>query len=110
VTVTDDRAALAAAWVASASSTTFTTGAATPAETIPVADVAYTVGTFTATTGTITPTASDLGAMTVAAQPVVTGSAGVGNNSVTWNPTISVAVPASAVTGTYTGTITHSVV
>jgi hypothetical protein len=110
VTVTDDRASLAAAWVASASATNFTTGAGTPAETIPTADFSYTVGAFTSTVGTITPTASNLAPMTTAAQPVVTGSAGVGDNSVTWNPTISVAVPASAVTGTYTGTLTHSVV
>ena len=33
----------------------------------------------------------------------------VGNNTVAWNPTVVVTVPASAVAGTYTGTITHSV-
>jgi hypothetical protein len=42
-----------------------------------------------------------------AAVQVATGVAGV--NSATWNPTISVTIPANAVTGTYSTTITHSV-
>jgi hypothetical protein len=33
----------------------------------------------------------------------------LGSVSVSWNPTIVVNIPASAVVGTYTGTITHSV-
>jgi hypothetical protein len=109
VTVNDNRAALTESWVASASSTDFTTGGGTDAETIPVADVSYTVGSFTSIVGTITPVASNLDPMSHDPQPVVTGSSGVGDNSVSWNPTIAVAVPANAVTGTYTGTITHSV-
>jgi hypothetical protein len=40
--------------------------------------------------------------------PVYTGVA-VGNNSVTWNPTVLITLPAQAVAGKYTGTITHSV-
>jgi hypothetical protein len=31
------------------------------------------------------------------------------DNSAAWNPTLSVAVPAAAVAGTYAATITHSV-
>jgi hypothetical protein len=114
VTVSDNRALLAASWTATASSTDWTTGTATAAETIPVSDVGYAVGTITAT-GTITTTGTDLPAGTAAgdlsstAQTVVAGTAGVGDNSATWDPTISVAVPASAVGGAYTGTITHSV-
>jgi hypothetical protein len=110
VTVSDNRAALTASWVASASASDFTTGAATAAETIPVADLSYTVGSFSNIVGTITPVATNLAHMTHAAQTVVTGSSGVGDNGVSWNPTIAVAVPANAVTGIYTGTITHSVV
>jgi hypothetical protein len=109
VTVNDNRASLTASWVASAAATNFTTGTHTAAETIPATDLSYTVGDFFNIVGTITPTASDLASMTIASQPVVTGSAGVGDNAVSWNPTIGVAVPANAVTGTYTGTITHSV-
>ena len=55
VTVTDDRALLAAAWTATASASDWTTGGATPAETIPATDVGYDPGSIT-TTGTITAT------------------------------------------------------
>jgi hypothetical protein len=37
----------------------------------------------------------------------LTGGSGV--NSASWNPTLSVQVPAAAVAGTYTATITESV-
>jgi hypothetical protein len=33
----------------------------------------------------------------------------VGNNTTTWNPTLIVTIPSTAVAGTYTGTVTHSV-
>jgi hypothetical protein len=114
VTVTDDRALLTAAWTATVFASPWTTGAASPAETIPVSDVGYAVGTITPT-GTITTTGTDLPAGTTAgdlsgvAQTVVAGTAGSGDNAATWNPTLSIAVPASAVGGAYTGTLTHSV-
>lgn len=107
VTVTDDRGALAATWSVAASSSDFTTGDATAAETVPKANVLYTPGLPTAsspTTGVFTPLPNALGAST----PVYTGTA-VGNNSATWNPTIAITLPAQAVAGTYAGTITHSV-
>jgi hypothetical protein len=105
--VTDNRALLTAAWTATASSTHYTTGTATPAETIPATDVSYTPGAIT-TTGTITATGF---AITLSGTPqtVVTGTAGVGDNSASWDPALSVAVPAAAVTGTYSGTLTQSV-
>jgi len=40
---------------------------------------------------------------------VVTASGVSGNNTATWNPTISVDVPGTALSGTYTSTITHNV-
>jgi hypothetical protein len=104
--VTDNRALLAASWTATASSTAFTTGGGTSAETIPAADVGYVPGAIT-TTGTITATGTSI-TLSGTAQPVVAGTAGVGDNSATWNPTLSVAVPAAAVVGTYTGTLTQS--
>jgi hypothetical protein len=107
VTVTDDRALLAAAWTAVASSTAWTTGGGTPAETIPAGDVGYNPGSIT-TTGTITATGTPI-TLSDAGQPVVTGTAGVGNNTATWNPGLSVAVPPSAVVGTYAGTLIQSV-
>lgn len=107
VTVTDDRALLSATWTTTASSTAWTTGTATPAETIPVGDVGYNPGSIT-TTGTITATGTPITLASTAA-PVVTGTAGVGNNTAAWNPTIAVALPASVVGGAYTGTLTQSV-
>ncbi|WP_206671123.1 hypothetical protein [Streptomyces sp. CB01881] len=113
VTVTDSRALLSAAWTASVVSTSFTTGAGTPAETIPASAVSYWSGTATATTGTgtFTPGQATAGqAQTLGtSRTAYTLSAGVGNNSATWNPTLVVAIPAGAVNGTYTGTVTHSV-
>jgi hypothetical protein len=107
VTVTDNRALLGAAWTATASSTDFTTGAATPAETIPATDVGYDPGPIT-TTGTITATGTPI-TLSGDPQPVVIGTDIVGDNTATWDPTISVAVPATAVVGLYTATLSQSV-
>jgi hypothetical protein len=107
VTVTDDRALLVAAWTAVASASAWTTGGGTPAETIPAGDVGYGPGSIT-TTGTITATGTPITLSGVPA-PVVTGSAGVGNNTAAWDPTLAVAVPAAAVGGAYTGILTQSV-
>ena len=41
-------------------------------------------------------------------QDVATETGADGDNAATWDPTIAIAVPALAVTGTYAGTITHS--
>lgn len=103
VTVTDNRALASASWTVTAAETDFTSGAST----IPATDAGYDPGSIT-TTGTITATGTPV-TLTNSAQTVVTGSAGVGDNTATWNPTVSVAVPASAVSGTYTGTLTQSV-
>jgi hypothetical protein len=107
VTVTDDRALLAAAWTATASSTDFTTGGGTPAETIPATDAGYDPGPIT-TTGTITATGTPV-TLSGDPQPVVIGTAGVGDNTAAWDPIISVAVPAAAVGGLYTATLSQSV-
>jgi hypothetical protein len=104
--VTDDRALLSASWTATASATDFTTGP-TAAETIPVTDATYAPGTIT-TTGGITATPTDI-TLDGEPQTVVAGTDGVGNNTASWNPTVAVAVPAQAVVGTYTGTLTQSV-
>jgi hypothetical protein len=107
-TVTDDRALLTAAWTVTASSTAFTTGGGTGNETIPASDASYDPGEI-ATTGTITTTGTDITSFSATPAPVVVGSAGVGNNTATWNPTIAINIPPAAVGGTYTGTITQSV-
>jgi hypothetical protein len=113
VQVTDLRALLTAAWTTSVTSTSFTTGGATPAETVANSSVSYWSGAATATTGTATFTpgqANAAAAQTLAAsRTAFAASAGVGDNTASWNPTLIVTVPAQAVTGTYTGTVTHSV-
>jgi hypothetical protein len=112
ITVTDDRALLTAAWTVAASETDWLLvgGGNTSAETIPAADATYDPGDIT-TTGTITAAAASTPPIALAngATPVVAGTAGVGDNTATWNPTIAVAVPAGAVGGDYSGTLTQSV-
>ncbi|MDF3297518.1 hypothetical protein [Streptomyces tropicalis] len=103
VTVTDDRALLSASWTVTAAETDFTSSAST----VPATSATYAAGTVT-TTGTITATTTDV-TLSNSGQVVVTGSAGVGDNTATWNPTVAVAVPAGAVGGAYTGTLTQSV-
>ncbi len=113
IQVTDNRALLTAAWTASVTSTSFTTGAALPTETVPNSGVSYWSGPGTANTGTGTFTPGQ--ATASAAQTLSTSrtaftlTAGVGNNTASWHPSLIVAVPGVAVSGTYTGTVTHSV-
>jgi len=112
VTVTDERALLTATWTLSVSSTAFTTGGGTPAETVATTSVGYWSGPATATTGSATfvPGQAATGNQVSLSSERVAFSvtAGVGNNSLTFNPTAVVNVPASAVGGVYTGTVTHS--
>jgi len=105
VQVNDARdAAAGSGWVATVISTAFTPPAG-PA--IPASDVGYTVGSITQV-GTATYTANNPSNLTgvVAA---VTATAITGDNSATWDPTISVTVAGGMAAGVYSGTITHSV-
>ncbi len=62
------------------------------------------------TTGTAAPGANGSAAALGGTAPTACAlSAGVGANQVTWHPTVAVDIPATAVSGTYQGTITHSV-
>ncbi|MEU6078047.1 hypothetical protein [Micromonospora sp. NPDC047074] len=113
VKVTDSRAALAATWVTTVSSSAFTTGSGTAEETISPALVEYWSGQATAVTGTGTvvpgqPTQTDAVSLS-APRTAFSKTSGSGNNSVAWAPDVRIAVPATAVGGTYTGVITHSV-
>ena len=92
-------------WTASASATDFTSGA----NTIPVADASYTPTTATVT-GTATVAAATLAALSTTATAVQTATAVAGDNTATWNPTIALSVPADTVPGTYTSTLTQSVI
>jgi putative Ig domain-containing protein len=113
VTVNDLRGMATASWTATVTATTFVTGGATAAETIPLTQITYWSGPATVTTGTGTFTpgqASPAVAVNLTVPRVAfTLTTGSSVNSVSWTPTLSVSVPAAAVAGTYTATITHSV-
>jgi len=116
VTVTDNRALDPAAWTVTVYSTDFV-NSVTAADVIPVGDATYLTGTVGATPGQplgstavsvnlTTPLTLGLGPT---GQAVVTETDFDGDNSTQWTPEIDVAVPATAVLGTYDATITHSV-
>lgn len=100
VTVTDERGGTAG-WGISAASTTFT------GEGLSVSTgVAYTNGTVTET-GTSTVTGVTAESISTV-QPVATATDVSGNNTASWNPTLDVSMPAGALAGAYTGTVTTS--
>ena len=106
VTVNDARSAAAGSgWVASVISTAFTPPSG---PTIGAAAVSYAAGPITKV-GTATFTANDPSDLT-GVSPAVTATGITGDNSATWNPTITVTVAGGKAAGVYSGTITHSVV
>jgi len=113
VTVTDARGATLGAWTASVSSTDFTTGGGTANETITKSNATYWSGAATASSGVGTFTPGQLLSVNAqalsASRTAFSATVVVGNNSVSWNPTVTINLPAAAVAGDYTGTITHSV-
>jgi hypothetical protein len=104
VTVTDDRAGTAG-WVATAEAPDFT-GPQT-ISTSAAGLVTYNPGNVTVT-GTATVAATFENQM-YPTGPVETATGVSGNNTAAWNPTLTVTVPANALAGTYSTTITHSV-
>jgi hypothetical protein len=105
VQVNDARSAAAGSgWVVTVISTAFTPPSG-PA--MAASSVGYTAGTITKV-GTATYTANDPVNLTGVA-PAVTASGITGDNSATWNPTITVTVPGGMAAGVYSATITHSV-
>ncbi|MDT4893023.1 MAG: hypothetical protein QOE97_2058, partial [Pseudonocardiales bacterium] len=99
VTVTDGRG-VSSGWVATASATDFT-----GPQTLAGATV-YRPTLASATNATVTPAADQTLAPTAAT--VQTATLAVGVNSATWNPTLTVTIPANALAGTYSSTITQS--
>ena len=106
VQVSDARSAAAGSgWVTSVISSAFTPPAG-PA--IAASAVSYSAGAIVKV-GTATYTANNPSNLTgVVAAVTATGI--TGDNSATWNPTISVTVPGGMAAGVYSATITHSVV
>ncbi|HEX2062869.1 MAG TPA: hypothetical protein VHE80_00445 [Acidimicrobiales bacterium] len=109
VTVTDARGALLATWVATVSSTDFTTGGASANETVLKSAISYSSGSpVTGSTGSGTFVPGTLATMTTPGTAAA-WTAGVGNNTQVWNPQLSFTLLPTQVAGTYSGTISHSV-
>ena len=93
----------------------FKTGSGSAAETISKNNVFYWSGPATAFAGLVgsgtpgQPTSADQVSCATSHQ-AFQGQALLLSVSVTWNPTIVIHIPASAVQGNYTGTVTHTVV
>jgi hypothetical protein len=102
VTVSDQRGG-ATTWTASVISTAFTPPSG-PAD--PASNVSYGAGAI-AVSATVVATA--LAAPNLTGVSTVVTGASTGISTATWNPTISVVVPANFAPGVYTATITHSV-
>jgi hypothetical protein len=100
---------------ASVACSDFKTGSGTAAETISKTNVFYWSGPATAWSGLLgsgtpgQPTSADQ-VSCATSQEAFGGQALLLSVSVTWDPTIVIHIPASAVKGTYTGTVTHTVV
>ncbi|MCX5068144.1 ice-binding family protein [Micromonospora lupini] len=112
VTVTDERLLSAPTWTATVVATNFVTSGL-PVHSIASTNVSCWSGPATATSGIGTftsgqPTAGDAEIINVE-RTAFTLTDGIGNNSATWNPVVSVQIPLTAVAGTYTGTVTFSV-
>ena len=114
VTVTDSRGS-AAGWTASVYSTTGFT--ATGSTAITNAAMTYTPGSTTAVSSPAgqTITAGTAGSPGISSGAPLTAytyaNVTAGGNSVSWNPTLAVAIPLTAKTGAaYSGTISHQVV
>jgi hypothetical protein len=102
VTVTDQRGGVTT-WTASVISTAFTPPSG-PAD--PASNVSYAAGAITASATVVAAAVPALNLTGVS--PVVTG-ASTGISTASWNPSISVFVPANFAPGVYSATITHSV-
>lgn len=110
--VTVTASGLTLSWTATVSSTDFTTGSATAPETIAKASISYWSGPVTASSGIATRTPGQLTSLLAESLSVTRtafSAVSLVETSTSWNPTIVVAIPAAAVAGTYSGTVTHSV-
>ena len=103
VTVTDQRGLILGNWTATASSTNFAHSSNATYD-IAKTNAVYAAGLTSGDGGASAGVGGSLVAPVIAAARL-----GAGNNTVTWNPTITVALSPTAVVGTYTATITHSV-
>lgn len=109
----DDTRLLLAGWTATVSATDFTTGAGSAALTIGKSMVSYWSGPVTASLGIAVRTPGQATAALAqnlsVPRTAFSKRSGVLGTSTSWNPTLVVTVPATAITGTYRGTVMHSV-
>lgn len=105
VTVTDATASTAG-WNASVEISDFVTTPAT--KTIPASSLTYTA-TTPVNSGPSTATFADVAPVTGGATALIQTATTNGNNAASWNAGLSLAVPADALAGDYTATLTHSV-
>lgn len=101
-------------WTATVSATNFTTGAGSPGQTIARGNLSYWSGPIVTKTGPGTPvpgqpTSADKVPLDTARTAFMYSTVNTNSSTVIWQPTLVMTVPASAVAGTYTGTVTHSV-
>lgn len=105
---------VAPSFTATVSATIFITGAGSPSETIGKASIRYWSGPATSVTGLLgsgtpgQPTSAQAVDLTVT-RTAFSGQGVALSITASWNPTVIINIPASAVAGSYTGTITHSV-
>jgi hypothetical protein len=104
VNVTDNRGGVVG-WTTSAASTVFERAGGT---TTTSTSITYNSGVVNKT-GDVTATSSGLKTLTTVATEVVTGTDVTGNNTASWNPTLTVNLPPNSLAGNYSGTVTTSV-
>ncbi|WP_189888116.1 hypothetical protein [Streptomyces xantholiticus] len=100
-------------WIATVSASNFTTGGGTAGETISKVRLSYWSGPVVSKMGSGSwvpgqPTAGNAQPLDVT-RTAFSYSGVMTSTSVIWQPTLQMSVPASAVAGTYSGTLTHSV-
>lgn len=104
VSVTDNRGGTAN-WSVNASSTVFKTAVlSTPTSN----GVSYNAG-IVSETGTITIADGTAVALTATAAKVAGPTSITGNNTASWNPTLTVSLPSNALAGDYSGTVNTSI-
>ncbi|TDC33229.1 hypothetical protein [Micromonospora sp. KC213] len=113
VTVRDTRSASPNTWAVTVTATAFTTGAGTPAQTIPTTRVSYWSGPATRASGGGSlapgqPTSAQAQTLT-APRTAFRKISGNAPNRVSWQPTLVISIPSGAATGLYSGRVTHSV-
>jgi hypothetical protein len=102
VTVTDQRGG-DTTWTTSVISTAFTPSGG-PAD--PASNLSYAAGTVAVSANVV---ATAVAASNLAGESIVVTGTSTGLSTASWNPTISVIVPANFAPGTYLATVTHSV-